>query len=362
MSTITKEQAKDLRNAFECWQQDYDPVEDKEQYDMFGLGMVAMDALLASLEAEPAAYSLILRNMEGVLNGHVNANTTFSTMEKAQAYGKGGNYVRQNDGSLQWVSDPSLDPVVVPLYAAPPAPVFVPAAYEHTEDFSEYHEGWNACRAAMLQGAGPVNNRDELPEVVLHMGQAMSVFEALKKEILYEHVRHAELGAMGAVNVQVWTSVLGGTLQYETSNGGCTLRVTQAASQQELRRELFVSSEGNNCSKHPDTQLINHPHLQTASIPPHPVKYCPKCEPGVSQINAFRLPDEWHCNVNTKYFIYSPSVKSDKKITFVNSIFANCSEPEGDIQFINCTLPEEWEGKVNAIDCVFKAAPQQEGK
>ncbi|MBT2007054.1 DUF551 domain-containing protein [Enterobacter hormaechei subsp. xiangfangensis] len=30
---------------------------------------------------------------------------------------------------------------------------------------------------------------------------------------------------MGAVNVQVWTSVLGGTLQYETSNGGCTLRV-----------------------------------------------------------------------------------------------------------------------------------------
>lgn len=50
MSTITKEQAKDLRNAFQFWQQDYDPVEDKEQYDMFGLGMVAMDALLASLE------------------------------------------------------------------------------------------------------------------------------------------------------------------------------------------------------------------------------------------------------------------------------------------------------------------------
>lgn len=55
MSTITKEQAKDLRNAFDCWQQDYDPVEDKEQHDMFGMGMVAMDALLASLEAEPVA-------------------------------------------------------------------------------------------------------------------------------------------------------------------------------------------------------------------------------------------------------------------------------------------------------------------
>ncbi|EKS7426689.1 hypothetical protein QCK43_001435 [Enterobacter cancerogenus] len=57
MSTITREQVKVLRNAFQCWQQDYDPVEDKEQYDMFGLGMVAMDALLASLEADPVAYT-----------------------------------------------------------------------------------------------------------------------------------------------------------------------------------------------------------------------------------------------------------------------------------------------------------------
>ncbi|ELY4670871.1 hypothetical protein ACOJBQ_003945 [Cronobacter muytjensii] len=61
MSTISTEQAKDLRNAFECWQQDYDPVEDKEQYDMFGLGVVAMDELLALRKererAEPVAYA-----------------------------------------------------------------------------------------------------------------------------------------------------------------------------------------------------------------------------------------------------------------------------------------------------------------
>ncbi|ELY4202030.1 hypothetical protein SMY80_004266 [Cronobacter sakazakii] len=60
MSTISTEQAKDLRNAFECWQQDYDPAEDKEQYDMFGLGVVAMDELLALRKererAEPVAY------------------------------------------------------------------------------------------------------------------------------------------------------------------------------------------------------------------------------------------------------------------------------------------------------------------
>lgn len=47
MVTISTEQAKDLRMAFAVWQQDYDPVEDKAQYEMFGLGIVAMDELMA---------------------------------------------------------------------------------------------------------------------------------------------------------------------------------------------------------------------------------------------------------------------------------------------------------------------------
>lgn len=42
-------------------------------------------------------------------------------------------------------------------YAAPPAPVSVPAAMEMDDDFDSAFEhgkavGWNACRAAMLQG------------------------------------------------------------------------------------------------------------------------------------------------------------------------------------------------------------------
>lgn len=91
MSTITREQAKDLRNAFQCWQQDYDPVEDKEQYDMFGLGMVAMDALLASLEAEAVAYMVGTQLLEN--------------MTQAIAY--------KADTALQ----------IKPLYTAPPAPL-----------------------------------------------------------------------------------------------------------------------------------------------------------------------------------------------------------------------------------------------
>ena len=59
MSTISTEQAKDLRNAFECWQGDYDPVEDKEQYEMFGLGVVAMDELLALRKERERAESFI---------------------------------------------------------------------------------------------------------------------------------------------------------------------------------------------------------------------------------------------------------------------------------------------------------------
>lgn len=54
-------------------------------------------------------------------------------------------------------------------YAAPPAPVSVPAAMEMDDDFDSAFEhgkavGWNACRAAMLQGAEPVTTANKLPD------------------------------------------------------------------------------------------------------------------------------------------------------------------------------------------------------
>lgn len=55
-SKLTIEQAKRLRNDFECWQQDYDPKDDKEQYDMFGRGIAAMDMLIAGMYQEPVAW------------------------------------------------------------------------------------------------------------------------------------------------------------------------------------------------------------------------------------------------------------------------------------------------------------------
>ena len=61
--------------------------------------------------------------------------------------------------------------VYVPVYAAPPAPVSVPAAMEMDDDFDSAFEhgkavGWNAYRAAMLQGAKPVTTAYKLRDAV----------------------------------------------------------------------------------------------------------------------------------------------------------------------------------------------------
>ncbi|HHQ5841869.1 TPA: DUF550 domain-containing protein [Enterobacter asburiae] len=53
------------------------------------------------------------------------------------------------------------------VYTAPPAPVSVPAAMEMDDDFDSAFEhgkavGWNAYRAAMLQGSQPVSKREQV--------------------------------------------------------------------------------------------------------------------------------------------------------------------------------------------------------
>ena len=94
---------------------------------------------LASLEAEPVAWLLS--------GGGAKNNVSF---DSGNAY-----------------ADPLRE--VTPLYTAPPAPVSVPAAMEMDDDFDSAFEhgkavGWNACRAAMLQGAdGTLTNEGTIP-------------------------------------------------------------------------------------------------------------------------------------------------------------------------------------------------------
>lgn len=103
------------------------------------MALAAMKLALASLEAEPVAWLLS--------GGGAKNNVSFDS---------GNAYV-----------DPLRE--VTPLYTAPPEPVSVPAAMEMDDDFDSAFEhgkavGWNAYRAAMLQGA------DEKPELTVWYG------------------------------------------------------------------------------------------------------------------------------------------------------------------------------------------------
>ena len=98
------------------------------------MALEAMKLALASLEAEPVAWLL----SGGGAKNHV-------SFDSGNAY-----------------ADPLRE--VTPLYTAHPAPVSVPAAMEMDDDFDSAFEhgkavGWNAYRAAMLQGADRTNYR-----------------------------------------------------------------------------------------------------------------------------------------------------------------------------------------------------------
>ncbi|EMM0000528.1 DUF551 domain-containing protein [Klebsiella aerogenes] len=136
-SKLTIEQAKRLRNDFECWQQDYDPKDDKEQYDMFGRGMAAMDMLIAGMYQEPVAWIV-----------HARTGDQLTT---------DGSYVANAEGILCLHS--------TPLYRHAQQPVVPPMQHweELCRDYPDMSIGdaiiraawWNHCRAAMLQAGNP---------------------------------------------------------------------------------------------------------------------------------------------------------------------------------------------------------------
>lgn len=146
MSTITKELAKLFRKIT------------NSEIDAEGNAHVVLspaDSLLinnarialASLEAEPVAWAhRLINKRNGVVHPWV-----YGSAEACPS-----------EGDIFNIE-------VMPLYTVPPAPVSVPAAMEMDDDFDSAFEhgkavGWNAYRAAMLQGAQPVSNRDELPD------------------------------------------------------------------------------------------------------------------------------------------------------------------------------------------------------
>ncbi|EFF9317886.1 DUF551 domain-containing protein [Escherichia coli] len=108
----------------------------------------AFEIALASLEAEPVAWAhRLINKRNGVVHPWV-----YGSAEACPS-----------EGDIFNIE-------VMPLYTAPPAPVSVPAAMEMDDDFDSALEhgkavGWNAYRAAMLQGADrPQNEPQNIPE------------------------------------------------------------------------------------------------------------------------------------------------------------------------------------------------------
>ncbi len=78
-------------------------------------------------------------------------------------------YLKSGSDADVWPASRTEMGDVLLYRAAPPAPVSVPAAMEMDDDFDSAFEhgkavGWNACRAAMLQGAdGTLTNEGTIP-------------------------------------------------------------------------------------------------------------------------------------------------------------------------------------------------------
>lgn len=139
MSTITKEWLK----------QKIADMEAARDEIPFGLGedgtntLAAMRIALASLEAGPVGY-IDAEYTNLIKSAHIESCSVYS--EPGEGF--------------------------IALYAAPPAPVSVPAAMEMDDDFDSAFEhgkavGWNAYRAAMLQSFG---NSEQLNSPVIPDG------------------------------------------------------------------------------------------------------------------------------------------------------------------------------------------------
>ncbi|HED4183545.1 TPA: hypothetical protein R4289_003225 [Enterobacter mori] len=129
MSTITKER---IANLLQFNSEGSNCQANAEQWEVHELARIA----LASLEAEASGRNPVLAY--------------------ADSYRDMANQGVESIPVWSVITD--LERNIAPLFTAPPAPISVPAAMEMDDDFDSSFEhgkavGWNACRAAMLQGA-----------------------------------------------------------------------------------------------------------------------------------------------------------------------------------------------------------------
>ncbi|MGD3126003.1 hypothetical protein [Enterobacter hormaechei] len=131
MSTLTKEW---LQKTIAELEEERDSMPGVVNEDA-AMALAAMKLALASLEAEPVCV-IDQSNLD---------------------------YLNSGSDADVWPASRAEMGDVLLYRAAPPVPVSVKIPPEKPHTDGPLADGWNACRAAMLQGAEPVSNRDELP-------------------------------------------------------------------------------------------------------------------------------------------------------------------------------------------------------
>ncbi|KKZ18095.1 hypothetical protein AAY84_12130 [Serratia marcescens] len=168
-TTLTSEQLRALRDALKSWRDGYDPVDDKEPYEMFVAAESAVAELLANREAQPVVtgencwscgkFFTYAQHSEcdgycphcdapvdldegeedaTPLAPRVTAIPEAATLTNINQLCPLGNNLIQTDFATGWndcrqyaLTHDALPPVIKGVHAAA--------------------QGWNACRAAMLE-------------------------------------------------------------------------------------------------------------------------------------------------------------------------------------------------------------------
>lgn len=192
--TLTTEQLRALRDSLKSWQDGYDPVDDKEQYEMFVTAETAVGELLANREAQPVFF-IEIEGDDWINAGRIDGNTRpdlgllpdginylyaappapadsgvnaqselVAIVERLNASGyevNGEGIDFTTASEAVGIALQQLHEAVESLSAATPAPVVpdeitaplgaIANGYQLSIAQAEgYRWGWNACRAAML--------------------------------------------------------------------------------------------------------------------------------------------------------------------------------------------------------------------
>lgn len=113
-------------------------------------------------------YSENLRELARIALASLTAEPVLYAAEETLAYANMGEI------HLTCLSEPMGD-AVIPLYTAPPVPIVPEEIEPDSNNTYDYVDGWNACRAALLQGAEPVSQTYELPELIEGMEVSVDV-------------------------------------------------------------------------------------------------------------------------------------------------------------------------------------------